>query len=315
MSTIFISHSSKDQKVARAICAALESRGIDCWLASRNIGPGDNFQEAIVKAIQSAKAMVLVFTDNANNSAEIKKELALASQNKLAVIPARTEDVVPTAALAYELATRQWINLFEDWEHEIENLCARVRQILPPPASDTAPPQPSAQSPTQPIVEPASPPIVPAAAAKPKAARVAPLWLAVTFVIFGLARLGLSSTFVEVMSRNRNWRLDSYLLAGDMLAPGLLIVIVGILLMVAARWANATATAICIVALLHDAVWLALWYMIHSNAGAEAVVFHFGPMVASMIACASILGIQIWRQTADFRRSLGRRGDLAALNA
>ncbi len=314
MSTIFISHSSKDQKVARAICAALESRGIDCWLASRNVGPGDNFQEAIVKAIQSAKAMVLVFTDNANNSAEIKKELALASQNKLAVIPARTEDVVPTAALAYELATRQWINLFEDWEHEIENLCARVRQILPPPASDTAPPQPSpqpaAQSPAQPTVEPVSPPVVPAAAAKPKAARVAPLWLAVTLLIMGLARLGLSSIFVEFMSRNRNWRLDSYMLAGDMLAPGLLIVIAGILLMVAARWANATATALCIVVLLHDAVWVALWYLIHSNSSADAVVLHFGPIVVSAIACASVLGIQIWRQTADFRRSLRRRGDL-----
>ena len=102
--------------------------------------------------------MVLVFTDNANNSTEIKKELALASQNKLAVIPARTEDVVPTAALAYELATRQWINLFDDWEHEIENLCARVRQILPPPASDTAPPQPSAQPPrNRPLSRPSSP--------------------------------------------------------------------------------------------------------------------------------------------------------------
>ena len=39
-----------------------------------------------------------------------------------------------------------------------------------------------------------------------------------------------------------------------LLTAGLLIVVVGILLMVAARWANATAIAICIVALLHDAV-------------------------------------------------------------
>ena len=69
------------------------------------------------------------------------------------------------------------------------------------------------------------------------------------------------------------------MLAGDMLAPGLLIVIAGILLMVAARWANATATALCIVVLLHDAVWVALWYLIYSNASADAVVLHFGPIV------------------------------------
>jgi hypothetical protein len=129
-SQVFISHSSADAKVARAICTALENRGLPCWLASRDVRPGENFQEAIVNAIRSAKVMVLVFTDNANSSDEIKKELVLASQNKLTIIPARVEDVVPNAALAYEFATRQWIDLFGDWEREIERLTAWVASIL-----------------------------------------------------------------------------------------------------------------------------------------------------------------------------------------
>jgi hypothetical protein len=327
MNTIFISHSSKDLAVAQTICAALESRGLTCWIASRDVGAGDNFQEAIVTAIRTAKVMVLVFSDNANNSTEIKKELALASQNRVAVIPARVEDVVPAAALAYELATRQWINLFNDWEGEIETLCERIKQIVPPAPVAPPTPQPAAQEPAPPITEPVSvtfaadavakPAVTakPAATAKPKAARAAPLWLAVAFIIFGLARLGLSSTFVAFVTRNRVWRLDDYLLAGDMLAPGLLMVVAGILLVVAARWANATATAICIVTLLHDAVWIALWYLIHSNSSAEAVVLHFGPIVLSAIACAGVLGIQIWRQTAAFRANLGSRRPSAAFGA
>ena len=121
-SHIFISHSSKDQKVARTICTALENRGLACWVYSRNIQPGQNFQEQIVKAIRAAKIMVLVFTSNANTSNEIKKELALASQNNLVVIPVRIEDVVPNEAFAYEFSTRQWIDLFEDWEGSITRL-------------------------------------------------------------------------------------------------------------------------------------------------------------------------------------------------
>jgi hypothetical protein len=320
MGTIFISHSSKDLAVAQTICAALESRGLTCWIASRDVGAGDNFQEAIVAAIRSAKVMVLVFSDNANNSTEIKKELALASQNKVAVIPARVEDVVPAAALAYELATRQWINLFNDWESEIETLCERIKQIVPSAAPVTSQSQPAAQPSAQSVVETASPPAVAAAAAKPAAlarptaVRVAPLWLAVTLMILGLARLGLSSTFIAFMSRNREWQLTSYLLAADLLTAGLVIVVAGILLMMAARWASATATAVCIVALLHDAVWLGLWSLIHSNAGAEAVVFHFGPMVLCAIACASVLAIQIWRHTAEFRQNLRRQRGLAAFS-
>ena len=121
-SHIFISHSSKDQKVARTICTALENRGLTCWVYSRNIQPGQNFQEQIVRAIRAAKIMVLVFTANANSSNEIKKELALASQNNLVVIPVRIEDVIPNEAFVYEFATRQWIDLFEDWEASIARL-------------------------------------------------------------------------------------------------------------------------------------------------------------------------------------------------
>src|SRR5258708_7286782 len=72
---VFISHSSKDRKIAQTICVALENRGFKCWLSSRDVGGGENFQESIVRAIRTAKVMVLVFTANANNSDEIKKEL------------------------------------------------------------------------------------------------------------------------------------------------------------------------------------------------------------------------------------------------
>src|SRR5438876_377741 len=99
---VFISHSSKDQKVAKDICLALEERGLACWIAGRDVAPGENFQEAIVRAIRAAKVMVMVFSSNANASPEIKKELALAGQNDLFVIPVRVENAPLSDAFAYE---------------------------------------------------------------------------------------------------------------------------------------------------------------------------------------------------------------------
>jgi hypothetical protein len=127
---VFISHSSKDQGAAETLYTALENRGLQCWFAPRDVNPGDNFQQSIHLAIRSAKVMVLVFTKNANNSPEINKELALAGQYELVVIPVRIEDVVPNDALAYELATRQWIDLFRDWERAIERLSSRIAAIV-----------------------------------------------------------------------------------------------------------------------------------------------------------------------------------------
>ena len=129
-SSIFISYSSRDQKVAETICDALQSRGHTCWISCRDIGPGENFQESIVKAIRAAKLMLLVFTSNANNSNEIKKEIVLAGRYHLTVVPVRVEDVVPNDALAYEFATRQWIDLFRDWERDIERVSSQIGGIL-----------------------------------------------------------------------------------------------------------------------------------------------------------------------------------------
>jgi hypothetical protein len=129
---IFISFASQDLKVAKTLCSALESRGFSCWISSRDINPGENFQIAIVRAIRSAKVMLLVFTANSNSSDEMSKELALASQQKLIVVPLRVEDVAPNEAFAYEFATRQWIDFFADWEAAINQLCRRLAQAMPP---------------------------------------------------------------------------------------------------------------------------------------------------------------------------------------
>jgi len=127
---VFISYSSKDQNVAETIYQALEARGQQCWIASRDVRPGENYQEAIVRALRSAKVMLLIFTSNANNSDEIKKELVLAGRHRVIVVPVRVEDVVPNDAFTYELATRQWVDLFKDWERQIELLAARIGHLV-----------------------------------------------------------------------------------------------------------------------------------------------------------------------------------------
>src|SRR5476651_1659352 len=136
---IFVSSSSKDAKIASSICMALEARGHRCWMSSRDVKPGENYQGAIVRAIRDAGVMVMVFSTNANNSDEIKKELALASQSRLLVIPVRAEDVLPSEDFTYELATRQWIDMFVDWEKAIEALSSQVGAASPKTDSGVRP--------------------------------------------------------------------------------------------------------------------------------------------------------------------------------
>ena len=44
---VFISHSADHLAVASEVCAAIEKRGIACWIAPRDIRAGDDFLESI----------------------------------------------------------------------------------------------------------------------------------------------------------------------------------------------------------------------------------------------------------------------------
>lgn len=123
---VFISFASVDKARAAAACAALERAGLPCWIAYRDVLAGQNYQGAIVHALESAKAMVLVFSARTNESDEVSKELSLASAFKIPVIPLRIEDALPKGALHYELATRQWIDGFDDWDRALGELLAAI---------------------------------------------------------------------------------------------------------------------------------------------------------------------------------------------
>ena len=52
---VFISHSHADKPAADAACAALEAKGIRCWIAPRDINPGQDWAASIVEAIRGAR--------------------------------------------------------------------------------------------------------------------------------------------------------------------------------------------------------------------------------------------------------------------
>jgi tetratricopeptide (TPR) repeat protein len=127
--SVFVSYATADRKRALSVCKAIERRGTNCWISTRDVEPGENYQEAIVQSIRNARAVVLVFSQAANSSDEIKKELSLASRYHVPVMALRIEDVEPSDAFAYELSTRQWIDAFDGWDRSIDSLVGRIGRL------------------------------------------------------------------------------------------------------------------------------------------------------------------------------------------
>jgi len=114
---VFISHSTKDKEIADAICRQLESEGIECWIAPRDIEVGSEWSEAIMRGIETCPAFILVLSANANHSEHVRREVAKAFSLKLAVIPFRTEPVMPNRSLGYFLETVQWLDAISPPRH------------------------------------------------------------------------------------------------------------------------------------------------------------------------------------------------------
>jgi hypothetical protein len=74
---VFISHVAADEKLARGIAAALKSAGFDVW-SPDSIFPGDNWAEALGKALESSELMVVLYTRNAVGSSYLTHEVQYA---------------------------------------------------------------------------------------------------------------------------------------------------------------------------------------------------------------------------------------------
>ena len=128
---VFISYASGDKPVADAVCATLESHGIRCWIAPRDVLPGMHYGEAIIDAIHECRIMVLVFSSKANLSGHIPKEIERAVSQGVTVMPLRIEDVAPAKSLDYFIGSVHWLDaLTPPLEVHLQRLAANVQTLL-----------------------------------------------------------------------------------------------------------------------------------------------------------------------------------------
>ena len=128
---VFISHSAKDKVTADAVCAMLESEGMRCWIAPRDVLPSMEWGEAIIDAIEECRIMVLVFTANANASPQIRREIERAVNRGVAILPVRMEDVLPGKGLEYFIGNVHWLDaLNPPLEAHLKSLAGTIKILL-----------------------------------------------------------------------------------------------------------------------------------------------------------------------------------------
>ena len=107
---IFISHASQDAQFANEVCTFLESNGMSCWIAPRNILPGREYGAEIIAGIEQAEIFVLIFSPEANQSKHVLREVERAVSKGSKIICYKIKDIKISKSMEYFLATNQWLD-------------------------------------------------------------------------------------------------------------------------------------------------------------------------------------------------------------
>jgi hypothetical protein len=93
--------------------------------------PGSNYGESIVNAIESARAVVLIFSSAANLSPAVQREMERAMHFAKPIIPFRLEDVPINKGMEFYLASCHWLDAISPpVERHIGQLASAVHALL-----------------------------------------------------------------------------------------------------------------------------------------------------------------------------------------
>src|ERR1700680_860027 len=134
---VFISYSQPDHDCAFEFVGRLESEGINCWIAPRDIAPSADWAAEIMDAISSVRVMFLIFSASSNLSPQGRREVGTAVNKQLCVLPLRIENVLPSKSLEFFLSAQHWMDAFPPPRHpHYARLCAYLKTQL---AAEAAP--------------------------------------------------------------------------------------------------------------------------------------------------------------------------------
>lgn len=127
---IFISYSSIERETAQVIREALELSGISCWMAPESIPTGSDYTEAIPVAIKNSAGVLLILSENSQNSKWVPKELDTAITNDKIIFPIHVDSSSLIDKIKFRLTDSQMIEAYGKLNEALEKLICDIKKVI-----------------------------------------------------------------------------------------------------------------------------------------------------------------------------------------
>jgi adenylate cyclase len=129
-SDAFLSYASADAEVAKQVCARLEASGMRVWMAPRDVPAGAHYADALVRAINASRSLLLILSENSVDSAHVSKEVERASSKRKPIVAIRLDAAPLTPAFEYFLSESQWVDARDGLDAAMPRLTDDLRQLV-----------------------------------------------------------------------------------------------------------------------------------------------------------------------------------------
>jgi hypothetical protein len=118
---VFISYSSQNRTKAFELVKRIEAKGYSCFFDKRDIQMSDAYSQTISDTIPKCSCVVLLLTENSNQSKHVLNELDIAFNSEIPIFPLKI-DSTEGDKLSYYLRTTQWLDVLESSIEEIADV-------------------------------------------------------------------------------------------------------------------------------------------------------------------------------------------------
>ncbi len=107
---VIISHSTAGKLTAYAICSELESIGIRYWILPRDLNIEVAWDQSIANAVRCCRVMIVVLSDYASRSDRVERQLEIAFNNGVIIVPFRNESNSDIYKPSASLDSMHWLD-------------------------------------------------------------------------------------------------------------------------------------------------------------------------------------------------------------
>ena len=127
---VFVSYSSQDHTQVSKIIERLRKAGVSVWMDEGGIDAATLWSEAIVEAINESKVLIMMVSKHSTDSANVVKEVMLASESSKTILPVYLEPADIPTRLKYQLTGIQHSEAYSLTPDELRNQIRETRKLL-----------------------------------------------------------------------------------------------------------------------------------------------------------------------------------------